>query len=183
MQLGKVPRGENPAEDRQLDRNAIVVDEPAEQCIKAMEAGLIVGKGGRPKRPSTIYTDIGSLRGHIRPLIGKHRVQDLTKADVTKVMNDIIAGRTRAVRKTGKKRGVSILHDGRGTASRCVGLTGSMLTCTISMGINEHNVARRIRKPQDQVPDRRLSEEEYRLLGKMVLSRLRSVGLPTVATL
>ena len=121
-QLGKVARGENPAEERYFDCNAITVKELAEQYIKAMEAGLIIGKGGRSKRPSTIYTNIGALNGHIIPLIGQRRVQDLTKSDVTKMMNDVIAGKTAAIRKTGKKRGVSVLRGGRGTASKCVGL-------------------------------------------------------------
>jgi integrase len=167
-QLGAVARGENPAENRQLDRKAMTVKELAEQYVKAMEAGLIMGKGGRPKRPSTIYTNIGALNGHIIPLIGQRRVRDLTKADVTKMMNDVIAGKTRAVKKTGKKRGVSILRGGRGTASKCVGLTGSMLTYAINIGIIEHNVAHGIRKPKDQVRDRRLSDDEYRELGKML---------------
>lgn len=167
-QLGQVARGENPAENRQLDRKAMTVKELAEQYVKAMEAGLIMGKGGRPKRPSTIYTNIGALNGHIIPLIGQRRVRDLTKADVTKMMNDVIAGKTRAVKRTGKKRGVSILRGGRGTASKCVGLTGSMLTYAINIGIIEHNVAHGIRKPKDQVRDRRLSDDEYRELGKML---------------
>lgn len=181
-QLGKVARGENPAEERQLDRNAMTVKELAEQYVEAMKAGLIMGKGGRPKRPSTIYTNIGALNGHIIPLIGQRRVQDLTKADVTKMMNDVIAGKTAAVRKTGKKRGVSVLRGGRGTASKCVGLTGSMLTYAISMGIIEHNVAHGIRKPKDQVRDRRLSEDEYRLLGKMLREASEDPELkPTIA--
>lgn len=160
----------------------MTVKELAEQYIKAMEAGLIIGKGGRPKRPSTIYTNIGALNGHIIPLIGQRRVQDLTKADVTKMMNDVIAGKTRAVRKTGKKRGVSVLRGGRGTASKCVGLTGSMLTYANSMGIIEHNVAHGIRKPKDQVRDRRLSEDEYRLLGKMLREASEDPELaPTIA--
>ncbi|MEM6898804.1 MAG: tyrosine-type recombinase/integrase [Pseudomonadota bacterium] len=167
VQLGKIAQGENPAEARQADRNAMTVSELAERYIEAMDAGLIMGKGGRPKRPSTIYVNKGQLRGHIMPLIGQRRVQDLTKADVTRMMNDVIAGKTKAVKKT-KKRGKSILRGGRGTASKCVGLTGSMLTYAISMGIIEHNVAHGIRKPKDQVRDRRLSEDEYRELGRML---------------
>ncbi|MBO6675572.1 MAG: tyrosine-type recombinase/integrase [Rhizobiales bacterium] len=167
VQLGKIAQGENPAEARQADRNAITVSELAERYIEAMDAGLIMGKGGRPKRPSTIYVNKGQLRGHIIPLIGQRRVQDLTKADVTKMMNDVIAGKTKAVKKT-KKRGKSVLRGGRGTASKCVGLTGSMLTYAISMGIIEHNVAHGIRKPKDQVRDRRLSKDEYHKLGRML---------------
>ncbi len=167
VQLGKIAQGENPAEARQTDHNAMTVSELAERYIEAMDAGLIMGKGGRPKRPSTIYVNKGQLRGHIIPLIGQRRVQDLTKADVTRMMNDVIAGKTKAVKKT-KKRGKSILRGGRGTASKCVGLTGSMLTYAMSMGIIEHNVAHGIRKPKDQVRDRRLSEDEFRELGRML---------------
>lgn len=167
VQLGKIAQGENPAEARKAGRNAMTVSELAKRYMEAMDAGLIMGKGGRPKRPSTIYVNKGQLRGHIIPLIGQRRVQELTKADVTKMMNDVIAGKTKAVKKT-KKRGKSILRGGRGTASKCVGLTGSMLTYAISMGIIEHNVAHGIRKPKDQVRDRRLSEDEYRELGRML---------------
>lgn len=182
VQFGKVAQGENPAEERQLNRNAMTFKELADHYIKAMQAGLILGKGGRPKRPSTIEVNIGQIHGHIVPLIGKRRVQDLTKADVTKMMNDVIAGKTKAVRKTEKKRGKSVLRGGRGTASKCVGLTGSMLTYAISMGIIEHNVAHGIRKPKDQVRDRRLSEEEYRVLGAMLKAASEDPELaPTIA--
>ena len=43
-----------------------------------------------------------------------------------------------------------------------------MLTYAINAGIIEHNVAHGIRKPKDRVRDRRLSEDEYRVLGKML---------------
>ena len=83
------------------------------------------------------------------------------------MINDVIAGKTKAVKKT-KKRGKSILRGGPDKASKCVGLTGSMLTYAISMGIIEHNVAHGIRKPKDQVRDRRPSENEFRELGRML---------------
>ncbi|MCY3996518.1 MAG: site-specific integrase [Rhodobacter sp.] len=181
VQLGKVAQGDNPAEDRQMERNAITVEELAGQYINAMEAGLILGKGGRPKKPDTIYTDIGRINGHIVPLLGKRRVQELTKANVTKMMNDIISGKTKAVRKTSNKRGKSILRGGRGTASRCVGLTGSMLTYAISLGIIERNVAHGIRKPKDRVRDRRLTSSEYGRLGRILAETEQSADLAPTA--
>ncbi|WP_299863976.1 site-specific integrase [uncultured Roseobacter sp.] len=182
VQLGKIAQGENPAEERLIQRNAITVEELAAQYIDAMDAGLILGKGGRPKKPDTIYTDIGRINGHIIPLIGKRRVQDLTKANVTKMMNDIVSGKTKAVRKTANKRGKSILRGGRGTASRCVGLVGSMLTYAISMGIIEQNVAHGIRKPKDRLRDRRLSSSEYKKLGELLTKAEQTIEFaPTVA--
>jgi hypothetical protein len=50
------------------------------------QAGLILGKGGRPKKPTTIVTDTGRIERHIIPLIGTRRVKDLTKADINKVL-------------------------------------------------------------------------------------------------
>jgi integrase len=168
VQLGKVAQGDNPADEKQIKLTAVTVKELCERYVEDMYAGLILGKGGRPKRPSTINTDIGRINGHIIPLLGRRRVHDLTKADVTTAMNDIHAGKTRAVKKSAKLRGKSILRGGPGTASRSVGLIGSMLTYAINAGITEHNVAHGIRKPKDRVRDRRLSEDEYRILGKML---------------
>lgn len=105
----------------------MTVKELCDRYLEDMRAGLILGKGGRPKKPSTVGTDIGRINGHIVPLLGQRRVRDLSKADVTEAMNDIIAGKTRAVKKSAKLRGKSILRGGAGAASRCVGVIGSML--------------------------------------------------------
>lgn len=48
-QLGRIARGENPAEERQLDHKAITVKELCDLYLRDLEAGLILGKGGRPK--------------------------------------------------------------------------------------------------------------------------------------
>ena len=128
IQLGKVAQGENPAEEKQINRNAITVKELCERYVEDMNAGLVLGKSGQPKKASTIGTDIGRINGHIIPLLGKRRVQDLPRADVTKAMNDIIAGKTRAVRKSKKLRGKSILRGGTGTAAKAISLLGAILT-------------------------------------------------------
>lgn len=168
VQFGRVASGDNPAEERQLDHKAITVKELCALYITDLGAGLILGKGGRPKRSTTVGTDTGRINRHIIPLIGTRRVKDLTKADINKVLKDIMAGKTRASVKTGKLRGKAIVLGGAGTATRTVGLLGGILTYAVEAGIIEHNPAHGLRKPKDQVRDRRLTEDEYRILGKML---------------
>lgn len=168
VQLGRIARGENPAEEKQLDHKAITVKELCALYLNDMNAGLIMGKGGRPKKPKTITTDIGRINRHIVPLLGSRRVRDLTKSDVNKLLKDVMAGKTRVSVKTDKLRGKAIVRGGPGTAARAVGLLGGILTYAIDAGIIERNPAHGIKKPKDNVRKRRLSEAEYRLLGAML---------------
>ncbi len=168
VQLGRVAQGDNPAEERQLDHNAITVKELCTLYLNDLNAGLILGKGGRPKKPTTIVTDSGRIERHIIPLLGTRRVKDLTKADINKVLKDIMAGKTRVSVKTKKLRGKAIVRGGAGTATRTVGLLGGILTYAVEAGIITSNPAHGLRKPKDNVRKRRLSEAEYRTLGEML---------------
>lgn len=168
VQLGRVAKGDNPAEERQLDHKAITVKELCTLYVNDMNAGLIRGKGGRSKKPHTISTDTGRINRHIIPLVGTRRVKDLTKADVIKLMKDVIVGKTRMSEKTGKLRGKAIVRGGAGTAARTVSLLGGILTYAIESGIISSNPAHGIRKPKDAVRTRRLTEAEYRTLGDML---------------
>jgi integrase len=168
IQLGRIAGGDNPAEERQLDHKAITVKELCALYVADLNAGLILGKGGRPKKPTTIGTDTGRIDRHIIPLIGSRRVKDLTKADINKVLKDIMAGKTRVSVKTRKLRGKAIVRGGAGTATRTVGLLGGILTYAVDAGIIERNPAHGLKKPKDNVRTRRLSETEYRTLGDML---------------
>ena len=50
IQLGRVARGDNPSEERQLDHQAMMVKELCTLYTNDLKAGLILGKGGRPKK-------------------------------------------------------------------------------------------------------------------------------------
>ena len=164
-QLGRVAQGDNPAEERQLDHKAITVKELCDLYFNDLKAGLVLGKGGRPKKATTIVTDTGRIYRHIVPLLGTRRVKDLVKADINKILKDIMAGKTRVSIKTKKLRGKAIVQGGVGTATRTVGLLGGILTYAVEAGIIETNPAHGIRKPKDRVRNRRLTEAEYRILG------------------
>ena len=170
VQLGRVAQGDNPAEERQLDHKAITVKELCTLYLNDLNAGLILGKGGRPKKPGTIASDIGRIHRHIIPLVGTRRVKDLTKADINKVLKDIMAGKTRVSVKTGKLRGKAIVRGGAGTATRTVGLLGGILTYAVDAGIITTNPAHGLKKPKDNVRSRRLTEDEYRILGEILRS-------------
>ncbi|WP_374253001.1 tyrosine-type recombinase/integrase [Xanthobacter sp.] len=168
IQFGRVAQGDNPAEERQLDHKAITIKELCTLYLNDLNAGLILGKGGRPKKATTIGTDTGRINRHIIPLIGTRRVKDLARADINKVLKDIMAGKTRAEVKTKKLRGKAIVRGGAGTATRTVGLLGGILTYAVDAGIIEINPAHGIKKPKDNVRNRRLTEPEYRTLGQML---------------
>jgi hypothetical protein len=73
-------------------------------------------------------------------------------------------------------RGKAILRGGAGTATRTVGLLGGILTYAVEAGVIESNPAHGIRKPKDNVRKRRLSEAEYRILGRMLHDAARHCG-------
>ena len=79
-----------------------------------------------------------------------------------------MAGKTRVSVKTRKLRGKAIVRGGAGTATRTVGLLGGILTYAVDAGIIERNPAHGLKKPKDNVRNRRLSEAEYRTLGQML---------------
>ena len=164
--LAEVAKGNDPLEVRNGARKAISVKELCELYVAELEAGRILGKGGRPKKASTKITDLGRISRHIIPLLGKKQVTHVTKADVTAMMKDIMAGKTRISEKTKKLRGRSVVRGGIGAASRTVGLLGGIFTyARDELGIIEANPAHGVRKPKDAVRTRRLNEDEYRTLG------------------
>lgn len=178
--LGRIAQGDNPAEQRELDHRAITVKELCERYMADAKAGLILGKKQRPKKASTIYTDEGRIKRHIVPLLGTRRVKDLTSADVTQFMRDIASGKTKADVKT-RRRGRAIVRGGMGTGRRTVGFLGALLTYAREAGIIDSNPAHGIRKAADHKRTRRLSEDEYRLLGKLLAKALADDRLQTSA--
>lgn len=180
--LGRIADGANPAEEKQLDHKAITVKELCTLYIDDAKAGLILGKGRRPKKASTIYTDEGRIRRHIIPLLGTRRVKDLTPADITRFMRDVASGKTRANQKT-CQRGRAIVRGGIGTGTRTVGFLGALLTYARENGIIEINPAHGIRKAAYQKRSRRLSEAEYRILGQLLRKASADDQLATAAAI
>ncbi len=148
--LAAVAKGQDPAEDRATGRATITVRELCDRYWKAADKGLVLGKGGGPKKPSTLSRDRSRVDRHLLPLLGNRKVADLSTADVTRFMRDVASGKTALVEKTQKLRGKSIVEGGRGAAARTVGMLGGILSFAVSEGVITSNPVRGVKRPADQ---------------------------------
>lgn len=173
--LGEVAKGGDPAEERATNRAAMTVAQLCQRYREALGKGLIMGKGGQPKKPLTIQSDLGRIDGHIVPLLGNKRVKDVTPVDVARFIRSVSAGTTARSRKTEALRGKSVIRGGRGVATRAAGLLGGILTFAVSEGVIPANPATGVRKPAYQAKKTRLTPDQYRVLGT-ALRRAEAAG-------
>lgn len=120
----------------------------------------------RPKKASTLATDAGRIERHIKPLLGRKSVAQVTRQDIEDFMNDVAKGKTAKIEKTKKPRGKSVVRGGTGTASRTVGLLGGIFTYAVRLGLRPDNPVHGVMRPADARKMRRLNDEEYKELGK-----------------
>lgn len=153
--LGDVSKGIDPASAKKAEKQAKTVSELCD---------LYLADGCGTKKPSTIATDTGRVERHIKPLLGHKRVKDVTTADVRKFMKDVASGKTAANVKTGK-HGRARVTGGKGTATRTVGLLGSIFTFAVESGMRSDNPVRGVKRFPDQRNERFLSPAELARLG------------------
>ncbi|MCL4767015.1 MAG: integrase arm-type DNA-binding domain-containing protein [Hyphomicrobiaceae bacterium] len=146
--LAAAARGEDPAEERQTRRKSLTVSELCDDYLKAAEGGLILGKKGQPKKASTLAIDVGRIKRHIKPLLGRKLVIDLQRSDIVRFIRDVTDGKTAADEKTGF-RGRAIVRGGQGTARRTAALLSGVLTYGVDIGLIEGNPAHGIRLAAD----------------------------------
>jgi hypothetical protein len=84
-----------PLLERKTRRASLTVAQLCDQYMKAAETGLILGRRiNQPKKASTLEINRGRIERHIKPLLGSKVAIDLTRADITKFVRDVSAGKT-----------------------------------------------------------------------------------------
>lgn len=161
--LGLAANGEDPAQDRQDLKKLITVSQLCDQYLQ---------HGIGTKKPSTIATDKGRIERHIKPLLGKKKVPDVTRADIKRFLNDVAKGKTATDVKTGL-RGRSIVRGGKGTASRTVGLLGGIFSYAFDSGLIEINPVRGVKRFTDKKGERYLTQSEFLTLGHELQQALK----------
>ena len=180
--LGDVAVGLDPQGDKLVLRTATTMDELFDLYIADAEAGRVLGRGGRPKKESTIRFDRGAIRAHLSPLIGNRKVSGFTRRDAETLMHAIADGKTARVIR-GKARGVGRVIGGRGIAARTMGLFGSIMSHAVNRGLIESNPCSKLRRFAGEPRTRRLSDIEYAALSAGLRSSEGRVWPPAIAAL
>jgi integrase len=162
--LGEVVRGTDPAAAKREARRAMTVAELCDAYLADAEAGRLLTRRGQSKKASTLAIDRGRIERHFKPLLGRHAVAAVTRADVERFMHAVAEGKS-ATRVKTKRRGLARVRGGRGTATRAVGLLGAIFTYAVRRGLRPDNPVHGVIRFADGRRERRLSDEEYAALG------------------
>src|SRR4029079_2119338 len=76
--LSAVELGEDPSEKRIEDKRAITVAQLCKEYFDKASIGLVLGRGGKRKKQSTLETDAGRVKRHVIPLLGNKLVRNVT---------------------------------------------------------------------------------------------------------
>ncbi|MGH7119595.1 MAG: tyrosine-type recombinase/integrase, partial [Acetobacteraceae bacterium] len=163
--LGEVAKGQDPSAEKEAMRHAVTVAELCVRYLADAEAGRVLVRGGRAKKPLTLASDRGRIEGHIMPLLGALPVGAVTRQDVERFMHQVAEGETARSHKVGP-RAVSNVTGGRGVATRTIGLLGAIFSYAVEHRMRTDNPAHGIRKFAENKRERRLSGAEYPMLGK-----------------
>lgn len=158
--LGLVAAGLDPSEEKRLAKQDITLNE---LC------SLYLVEGTSAKKASTVEMDKSRIDAHVRPLLGKKRLKQLSKSDVSRFVQAVAAGATSKDVKTGP-RGRSIVRGGQGVANRSLGMLGAIFEFAIDQGLIPTNPARGVRKYKEGRPARFLSNAEMVRLGDALRS-------------
>lgn len=156
--LGLIAAGEDPSEKRRQAKADISVSELCDRYLK---------HGCATKKVSTRKFEARLLEVHVKPLLGRKAVRQVSQSDLQRFMNDVSVGKTRNDQNT-KFRGRSIVKGGKSAANRTLGVLSPMFEFAILEGLIGANPARGIKKFKEGRPARFLSNAELARLGEAI---------------
>ncbi len=158
-------KGRDPATEKRARRDAPTVAELCQRYLADAEAGRVLVRGGRPKKPGTLEGDRGRIEGHIIPLLGRLSASAVTKPDVERFMHAVAAGETQREAKT-KPRGVSAFGADVAWQPGPSAYWAPSFRTTVDHHVRADNPAHRVRKYAENKRERRLSDAEYAAFGE-----------------
>jgi integrase len=165
--LSEAAQGRDPAAKKAADRRALTF---AELC------DIYIAEGTAHKKPSSLVSDRTRIELHLKPTIGRLRVDLLTRADIERMQVAVAKGKTATAKR--RPRGGKLVSGGPGAAAQCVILAAIVLQFAVDRGLRLDNPARGVKKHPIRKMQRFLSEVEMARLGEALAAEERSSGNP-----
>ncbi len=155
---GAIADGKDPAADREAARHNPTV---ADLCDRYLE-----DYAKEHKKPSSVATDNANIENHVRPLLGKSFVADLTQTDIDRFKKAVKGGKTARPRKEAQQGGPGVTG-GPGVANRCLALLSKMFNLAERWGWRPGgtNPCRHVDKYKENKREKFLSEAELARLS------------------
>lgn len=168
----RIDNDADPQAEKHSARHGMKVEELCDQYLEA-EKGRI--------KASTLAVDRSRIERHVKPLLGKRAVASLTRRDIEKFLNDVIAGKSVAkVNPDRQKRG-GMARGGPGVAARSVSMLGTILERAVQDGVLAGNPVRGVKRPKDNAKKPPFSFRAVASTGEAI--RAREVTLENVSGL
>jgi integrase len=167
--LASVHVGGDPAAEKSKARSELTVTALCD---------LYLSEGCDTKKASTLTSDRGRIERHIKPLLGRKRVSEVTRADVERFMRDVAGGKTATDVKT-KKYGRAIVEGGKGTATRTVGLLGGIMSFAVNRRLRADNPVRGVKRYPDRKGEKFLSPAELARIGSALVEAEKAGSNPS----
>lgn len=177
--LADAAGGADPAAAKQELRDAPTVKELCERYLAAAQVGRLPTRRGGTKKASTLAADKSRIDAHVLPLLGNKKARSITTADLEAFMHDVADGKTHRREKLEKARAFRNVRGSMGAASRNVGMLGAIFAFGVKVGICSDNPARGVLRPADGKRERRLSDDEYKLLHEGLEKAARIIPAKT----
>lgn len=160
--LARVRLGEDPAGAKADRRSAHSVSELIDEWL--------AGPGTRDRRgkvrsASNISCDNGRLNHHVKAVIGRYKLPEVTRSVIENLRDSIAQGKTAKTEKTGK-HGVARVTGGEGAATRTLRTLSTVFSYAVQRGYVAANPVVGVSKTPDRHSERFLSEDELKALGK-----------------
>jgi integrase len=151
--LRRAREGEDPNEEKKTAKEALTVAELIDSYLSEGPATKAA------KRASTWANDASNLNRHIRPLLGRKIANQVTKADASRAIGDIVNGKTAKDEKT-KARGRARVTGGHGVARRTKLTAAAMFAWGVEHGLTTANPFKGVKLAAAPVRERFLSKAE-----------------------
>lgn len=158
--MADVAAGKDPQSERSASRAEMNL---SELCDTYLSEGVAT------KKASTVALDRIRIERHIKPQIGRLKVNSVARADVERLMRDVASGKVRGD-ATPHTRG------GKGAATRTVSLLGAIFGFAVEHGIVSANPVRGVKRFPDVKRERFLSATELGRLGDSLAEELAGGG-------